>query len=68
MKIALLHYSAMPVVGGVELVIDQHARLMVEDGHQVMVIAGRGGFDRAFISSPASCDSRHPQVLSLKPA
>jgi len=68
MKIALLHYSALPVVGGVELVIGQHARLMVEDGHQVTVIAGRGGaFDPRinFVRLPTA-DSRHPQVLILK--
>lgn len=68
MKIALLHYSALPVVGGVELVMGQHARLLVEDGHQVMVIAGRGGaFDPRidFVYLPA-VDSRHPQVLELK--
>jgi len=68
MKIALLHYSALPVVGGVEQVIGQHARLMVEDGHQVTVIAGRGGaFDARinFTRLPA-IDSRHPQVLDFK--
>jgi glycosyltransferase involved in cell wall biosynthesis len=40
----------------------------VEDGHQVMVIAGRGGaFDPRidFVYLPA-VDSRHPQVIELK--
>ncbi len=68
MRIALLHYSALPVVGGVEQVIGQHARLMLEDGHQVTVIAGRGeAIDPRihFICLPA-IDSRHPLVLRLK--
>jgi mannosylglucosylglycerate synthase len=36
MNVALLHYSAPPVVGGVESVLDHHARLMADDGHQVI--------------------------------
>ena len=48
MKIALLHYSVPPVVGGVESVLAQQARLMADAGHAVQVIAGRGGqFDPA---------------------
>jgi mannosylglucosylglycerate synthase len=68
MKIALLHYSAPPVVGGVESVLEHHATLMANDGHQVQVIAGRGEqFDPRvpFIHLPL-IDSRHPQVLSVK--
>jgi glycosyltransferase involved in cell wall biosynthesis len=68
MNIAMLHYAVLPVVGGVELVVGQHACLMVEDGHQVTVIAGRGGaFDPRinFVRLPVA-DSRHPAVLNLK--
>ncbi len=68
MKIALLHYAAPPVVGGVESVIGHHARLMADAGHEVRVIAGRGEqFDSRiqFISLPL-IDSRHPEILSLK--
>jgi hypothetical protein len=43
MKIALLHYSAPPIVGGVESVLGQHARLMADAGHAVRVVAARGG-------------------------
>jgi glycosyltransferase involved in cell wall biosynthesis len=67
-KIALLHYSAPPVVGGVEAVLAQHARLMADAGHEPQVIAGRGGqFDPRipFISIPLA-DSRHPDVLAVK--
>lgn len=68
MRIALLHYSAPPVIGGVESVIAHQARWMVEDGHRVSVLAGRGGrFDEriAFIHLPLA-DSTHPQILALK--
>jgi glycosyltransferase involved in cell wall biosynthesis len=41
-RIAILHYTAPPVVGGVESVIRAHAQLFVEAGYPVTVIAGRG--------------------------
>ena len=41
-EVALLHYSAPPVVGGVESVLGHHARLMADAGHQVRIVAGRG--------------------------
>ena len=43
MRIALIHYTAAPVVGGVERVMDEHARLFAAHGHDVMVFCGRGG-------------------------
>ncbi len=42
MEIALIHYAAPPIIGGVESVIDSHAHLMANDGHHVRIIAGRG--------------------------
>jgi glycosyltransferase involved in cell wall biosynthesis len=68
MRIVLLHYSALPIVGGVETVIGHHARLMAEAGHEVRIVAGRGSQtdDRIpFIHIPLA-DSRHPDVLSIK--
>jgi glycosyltransferase involved in cell wall biosynthesis len=38
----MLHYSAPPIVGGVEAVIQAHAQVFLETGYPVMVIAGRG--------------------------
>ncbi|HEX9840393.1 MAG TPA: glycosyltransferase family 4 protein [Anaerolineales bacterium] len=67
-KIALLHYSAPPVVGGVESVLGHHARLMADAGHQVRILAGRGEqIDPRipFIYLPMA-DSRHPEVLAVK--
>ncbi len=42
MKIALVHYAAAPVVGGVERVMDEHARLFARHGHEVAVFCQRG--------------------------
>jgi mannosylglucosylglycerate synthase len=68
MKIFLLHYSAPPIVGGVESVIGHHARLMADDGHEVCIVAGRGEQidDRVgFVQIPLA-DSRHPAVAAVK--
>jgi len=68
MNISILHYAAPPVVGGVESVIGEHARLMAADGHQVSIIAGRGvQIDPLipFIELPM-VDSRHPEILAVK--
>ena len=42
MTIAIIHYSASPVVGGVESVIAAHAELFVRAGIGVRVITGAG--------------------------
>jgi glycosyltransferase involved in cell wall biosynthesis len=68
MKIGLMHYSAPPIVGGVESVLGYHARLMANAGHEVCVIAGRGNsLDSRipFIQVPL-IDSKHKEVLQLK--
>ncbi|MGE5465032.1 MAG: glycosyltransferase family 4 protein [Syntrophothermus sp.] len=68
MKIVLLHYSAPPIVGGVESVLGHHARLMADAGHEVRILAGRGQQtdERVeFIEIPLA-DSRHPVVSSMK--
>jgi glycosyltransferase involved in cell wall biosynthesis len=47
MKIALVHYTSWPVIGGVESVIRHQARLMSRNGHDVTIICGEGGpFDK----------------------
>jgi glycosyltransferase involved in cell wall biosynthesis len=38
----MLHYTAPPVVGGVEAVIQAHARVLVAAGYPVTVVAGWG--------------------------
>ena len=42
MHIGIVHYAAPPVVGGVELTIFHHARILTQLGHKVTVVAGRG--------------------------
>ena len=43
MKIALVHYAASPVIGGVERVMEEHAQLFSRAGHEVTVFCQRGG-------------------------
>lgn len=66
--IGILHYTAPPVVGGVESVIAHHARLMAAAGYPVRLLAGRGGEPDGPI--PFRClplaDSLHPTVLAAK--
>ncbi|MBI4926556.1 MAG: glycosyltransferase family 4 protein [Anaerolineae bacterium] len=68
MKIALLHYSSPPIVGGVESVLAHHARMMAAAGHQVTILAGRGEvFDeRVMVRILPELDSRHKDVLRVK--
>lgn len=63
MRIALLHYSAPPVIGGVEGILGAHARLLRSAGHQVLVVAGRG--DAEIVPE---LDSRHPEVEKVTAA
>ena len=44
--VSILHYSALPVIGGVELTVDIHARLLKENNFQVKIIAGDGKPDK----------------------
>ena len=65
MKIALIHYTAAPVIGGVERVMDEHARLFVANGHEVTIICGGGGDERAVrLAADPSADA---QALALRP-
>jgi glycosyltransferase involved in cell wall biosynthesis len=41
-KIAILHYTCPPVVGGVEAIMAAHARLFAASGYQVTLFSGRG--------------------------
>ncbi len=67
--VALLHYSAPPVIGGVEAVMLAHARLLLNAGYRVGVIAGRGAADALppgieFHLIP-EIDSQHPVITQL---
>ena len=68
MKISLLHYSAPPVVGGVESVLASQAEVFRHAGHEVQVITGRGiawQDDITIINLPL-IDSRDERILSMK--
>ncbi len=40
--VSIVHYSALPVIGGVEFIISKHAELLKQDGVDVRIIAGEG--------------------------
>ncbi len=63
MKIALVHYAYAPVVGGVERVMEEQARIFRKHGHEVTVLCQRGGGEenRHFILLPGDASA-----LSLK--
>ena len=42
LRIGILHYSCPPVVGGVEEILSQHARILHRLGQQVSLLAGMG--------------------------
>jgi mannosylglucosylglycerate synthase len=44
-KIAFIHYSASPVVGGVEAVMNAHARQFITAGYAVKFVCGSGAAD-----------------------
>jgi glycosyltransferase involved in cell wall biosynthesis len=72
-RIAILHYTSPPVMGGVEAVIEAHARQLIKDGYEVTIIAGRGdsGIAQRGFSWGANfllineMDSLHPETLKL---
>ncbi|HQV68791.1 MAG TPA: glycosyltransferase family 4 protein [Thermoflexales bacterium] len=69
MKIVVLHYSAPPVTGGVEITIQHHARCLSDLGHECVMVAGEGGNAGdsrvGFVRIPRM-SSHHPDVLAVK--
>lgn len=68
LAIALVHYAAPPVVGGVERVLASHAVLMSDAGHEVRIIAGRGTAPDPrvrFVQIPL-IDTHHPTIERLQ--
>lgn len=68
-SIGILHYTAPPVVGGVEAVLLAQARTFLQAGYPVTLIAGRG----EHTSLPHMCDltlipeidTRHPEIVQI---
>jgi mannosylglucosylglycerate synthase len=67
LRIALLHYTSPPVVGGVESVLARQAQLLAQEGFEVHVLTGRGGAMGAGVRLRRDplLDSRHPRVLAV---
>jgi glycosyltransferase involved in cell wall biosynthesis len=68
-RTAILHYTAPPIVGGVEAVIKAHTEVFVQEGYPVAVIAGRGEADALaagveLILIP-ELDSQHPEIAEM---
>ena len=40
--ISILHYSSYPLIGGVERILQAHAKLFTKHGHKVNIITGEG--------------------------
>jgi glycosyltransferase involved in cell wall biosynthesis len=68
LAIALVHYAAPPVVGGVERVLASHAVLLADAGHEVRIIAGRGGAQdpRVRFAEIPLIDTHHPTIERLQ--
>jgi glycosyltransferase involved in cell wall biosynthesis len=68
-KTAILHYSAPPIVGGVESVMHAYANIFLQEGYPVSIIAGNGSITALpdgtkFIHVPL-LDSQHNQILDI---
>jgi len=66
-RLAILHYAAPPVIGGVESTIYHHARLLAGNGYTVEIIAGRGEpfHPQVLVHLVPEADSQHPSVLAV---
>ncbi len=71
-RIVFLHYSAPPIVGGVEAVIAEQARLFAEAGFPTLIIAGRAAEDTPPDVGPVliipELDSENARYLEIVPA
>ena len=68
MNIVLIHYSAPPIIGGVETVLARQAQVLVRAGHRVRILAGRGETWDAQIpvQKIPLIDLRHPLILKSR--
>ena len=68
MNVAILHYAAPPVVGGVEQTIYYHALELTRAGHAVRILTGSGvEFDpHVPVTVVPEFGSRHSDVLAVK--
>ena len=65
MKLALIHYAAPPVLGGVERVVGEQIRLLRHQGHHVTLACFEGGsFDMADALIPLSRTATRAEFVS----
>ncbi|HEX6304389.1 MAG TPA: glycosyltransferase family 4 protein [Anaerolineales bacterium] len=68
-KIGILHYSAPPVVGGVEAVIAAHTNLLLAEGYSVTIVAGQGQAsalpEDVQLEIIPEIDSQHAQIIEM---
>lgn len=72
LEVGILHFSAPPIIGGVEAVIKAHLSEFLRAGYSVSVIAGRGQqtalpAGAVFVSLP-EIDSNHPEIVKASQA
>jgi mannosylglucosylglycerate synthase len=66
-RVGILHFTAPPIVGGVEAIVGEQANGLLRRGFDVTVLAGRGGRfrrDVSFVNLPA-LDSKYPPLLAV---
>lgn len=70
MKIAILHYACLPIIGGVESIMATHALLLEKAGHEPYIIAGRGDPQSTGLRGVIipELDSRYPQIVEVQKA
>ncbi len=70
MRVGLLHYTGPPVVGGVEQTLAHQAHQLAANGHEPILIVGRGQPLAAGIEVRLlpRLDSRDPEVRAVKAA
>ncbi len=70
-RIVFLHFTAPPIVGGVEAVIADHVRMFREAGYPTLIIAGRVAEEPAEglgdVALIPEMDSENPQYLEIHP-
>ena len=66
-RVALLHYSCPPIVGGVEEVLGRQAQVLTRHGHDVRLVSGRGGTPDADAEADAVALGRGGTTVHLHP-
>ncbi|MBN1230539.1 MAG: glycosyltransferase family 4 protein [Anaerolineales bacterium] len=69
LRVGLLHYSAPPIVGGVESVMSAHSNLLVKAGYSVEIITGIGDkklfSEDVLVNQILLLDTNHPEIIQI---